>query len=335
MRETQIMGGAAKVVHVWTASNMRALLDRLLTERGPWSEVSIQLINENGHWRVVASPKTGSVEALASKEVLRFAVLLGLVFLTVVVAMFFAARSASRELALSRLRADFVASVSHELKTPLSLIRMFAESLREGWVSEHKRSEYYEVITRESERLTGLINNVLDYSRIESGTRKYQRVRAELGGIVRGLLERYGYHLKAANIELLEDLPSEAIEAFVDAEAIEQVLLNLLSNAVKYMGDVEGRPRRVTVSLRGSATHAVIQIADTGVGISQQDRLHIFERFWRADNAHVRAVAGSGLGLTLVKHVVDAHNGLITVQSTPGNGSTFAVTLPLSAGGQR
>jgi signal transduction histidine kinase len=232
------------------------------------------------------------------------------------------------------MRSDFVASVSHELKTPLSLIRMFAESLLEGWVSEQKRPEYYEVITRESERLTGLINNVLDFSRIESGTRKYQRQSADLGGIVRGLVDRYRYHLRAANIELAEDLPSDPVHAFVDAEAIEQVLVNLLSNAVKYMGDGQQRPRKVTVSLSSDAAHAVIRISDTGVGISEEDRLHIFERFWRADNPQALGVGGSGLGLTLVKHIVEAHNGAISVESVPGQGSSFAVTLPLSTGGQ-
>jgi signal transduction histidine kinase len=141
--------------------------------------------------------------------------------------------------------------------------------------------------------------------------------------------------LNAANIELIEVLPSEPIEAFVDPEAIEQVLVNLLSNAVKYMGDdSERRPRTVNVSLSGGETHAVIRITDTGVGMSDEDRIHIFERFWRADNAHVRAVAGSGLGLTLVKHIVEAHNGSITVDSALGKGSTFAVTLPLSVGGR-
>ena len=181
---------------------------------------------------------------------------------------------------------------------------------------------------------TGLIDNVLDFSRIESGTRKYQRATTELGGIVRGLLDRYRYHLKAANIELIEELPSEPIEAFVDADAIEQVLVNLLSNAVKYMGDAGERPRTVNVSFSRNGTYAVIRIADTGVGMSEEDRVHIFERFWRADNAHVRAVAGSGLGLTLVKHIVEAHDGSITVDSVLGKGSTFAVTLPLSVGGQ-
>ena len=187
--------------------------------------------------------------------------------------MLLAARSVSRELALSRLRSEFVASVSHQLKTPLSLIRMFAESLREGWVTEDKRADYYEVITRESERLTGLINNVLDFSRMESGTRTYQRATADLCEILRGLLDRYVYHLKAANIDLIQEVPERPVYAFVDAEAIEQVLVNLLSNAVKYMGG--GQPRYVRVSLTTTGYQAVIQIADSGIGISAGSRPHV------------------------------------------------------------
>ena len=209
---------------------------------------------------------------------------------------------------------------------------MFAESLREGWVSEDKRADYYEVITRESERLTGLINNVLDFSRIESGTRKYQRATADLRKILADLLDRYQYHLKAANIDLIVALPPEPVYASVDSEAIEQVLVNLLSNAVKYMGDAGQRPRKVRVSLTGGGEQAVIRIADTGIGISEEHRAHIFERFWRAGDERVRAVAGSGLGLTLVKHIVEAHDGTIAVESVPGRGSTFAVTLPVTAG---
>jgi signal transduction histidine kinase len=171
---------------------------------------------------------------------------------------------------------------------------------------------------------------VLDFSRIESGTRTYERVSADLRAILASLLERYRYHLKTAHIDLIEDLPPEPVYACVDAGAIEQVLLNLLSNAAKYMGDAETRYVRVT--LTAEANQAVISIADTGIGMSEADRTHVFERFWRADDERVRAVAGSGLGLTLVKHVVEAHHGDITVESEPGRGSTFAVTLQLAEG---
>ena len=335
-----------KAIHVWSVANIQSLLERSLREPGPWAGVGISLIEDGVEsdavratlplthapgWRVTAFPKTGSVAALASREVTRFAVLLVLVFGTVVAAMFLAVRSVAGELALARMRADFVASVSHELKTPLSLIRMFAESLQQGWVGEDRKANYYEVITRESERLTGLINNVLDFSRMESGGRKYRRASVDLRGVLASLLDRYQYHLNAAQIALTRELPDEPVFAFVDSEAMEQVFVNLLSNAVKYMGDANRQPRMVRVSLTCNQKHAYIRVADTGIGISHEDRVRIFERFWRADNKHVRAVAGSGLGLTLVKDIIKAHDGDITVESIPGQGSTFAVTLPLVA----
>ena len=345
----------ALVAHPWGASNVTALVERLLSERGPWSEVGIALVGSSTPpafssiapvpadaaratvalaqaplWRVAAFPKSGSLDALVVRDVTRYAGFLVLVFGTVVAALLLAARSVSRELALSRLRSDFVASVSHDLKTPLSSIRMFAESLRAGWVPDDKRADYYEVITRESERLTGLINNVLDFSRIESGTRKYQLARTDLREVLADLLDRYRFHLKATNIELAEELPPDPVYADVEREAIEQVLLNLLSNAMKYMGDIDKQPRQVRVSLGGSSGRVTIGVADTGIGMSDEQCAHIFERFYRGDDDRVRAVAGSGLGLTLVKHIVDAHDGTITVESVPNQGSTFAITLPLA-----
>jgi two-component system phosphate regulon sensor histidine kinase PhoR len=173
---------------------------------------------------------------------------------------------------------------------------------------------------------------VLDFSRIESGTRRYDRATVDLGEILRGLLDRYQYHLNAAHIDLIADLSGDPVYACADAEAMEQVVVNLLSNAVKYMGDVDGRPRQVRVSLMSTHEHAVIRVSDSGIGMADEDRVRIFERFWRAPDARMRGVAGSGLGLTLVKHIVEAHDGTIAVESVHGSGSTFAITLPVSTG---
>jgi signal transduction histidine kinase len=344
---------SARAVHIWDSDAVRLLLERTLAAPGPWSGARVTLLDGTNPalaaanpvpvdtaaaasplvhapgLRVAALPRSGSV----SRDVAWFAALLALVFATVVAAMVLAARSVTRELALSRTRADFVASVSHELKTPLSLIRMFAESLREGWVAEDKRLEYYDVMTRESERLTGLIDNVLDFSRIESGTRRYQRATVDVREMLANLLNRYRYHLKAAGVELIETLPPASVLVAVDREAIEQAVVNLLSNAVKYMGGPDRQPREVRVSLTDDGTRIVIRVEDTGIGISPEHLGHIFERFWRADDERVRAVAGTGLGLTLVKHVVESHGGAIHVESVPDRGSAFALTLPGAAGG--
>jgi signal transduction histidine kinase len=352
-----IDGAQARVGLLVTAGSLSGFLDRTLTESAVSSGVAVALVDVRGRtilpsavhlpsdaaragtavpgspdWFVAAFPRSGSLSAEAARDVRRYALWLALVFGTVVVALLLAARSIRRELALARLRTDFVSSVSHELKTPLSLIRMFAESLREGWVSDAQRREYYDVITRESERLTGLINNVLDFSRIEAGTRPYRFVLTDVRQVVADLLDRYESHLRAASIELVRQLPGGPVHARIDRDAIEQTLVNLLSNAVKYMGGPDRSPRTVTVALEAMADRLELRVADTGIGMNDEQRRHIFERFFRADNEAVRAVAGSGLGLTLVEAHVEAHAGTIAVDSEPGRGSTFTIGLPLTTG---
>lgn len=353
-----IDGSHARVGLLITAGSLSSFLDRTLPVSAASSGVALVLVDVRGRsilpsevpvppeavragrpapgspdWFVVALPRSGSLSAEAARDVRRYALWLALVFSTVVVALLLAARSIRRELALARLRTEFVSNVSHELKTPLSLIRMFAESLREGWVSDGQRREYYDVITRESERLTGLINNVLDFSRIEAGTRLYRFVLTDVRQVVADLLDRYESHLKAANIELVRRLPGGPVHARIDRDAIEQTLVNLLSNAVKYMGGSDRSPRTVTVTLEALADRLELRVADTGIGMNDEHRRRIFERFFRADDEAVRAVAGSGLGLTLVEAHVAAHAGTIAVESEPGRGSTFTIGLPAATEG--
>jgi signal transduction histidine kinase len=353
-----IDGSQARVGLLITARSLSDFLDRTEPDAAASSGVALTLIDIRGRsilpsavpvppeaararrpapgspdWYVVALPRSGSLSAEAARDVRRYALWLALVFSTVVVALLLAARSIRRELALARLRTDFVSNVSHELKTPLSLIRMFAESLGEGWVSDAQRREYYDVITRESERLTGLINNVLDFSRIEAGTRLYRFALTDVRQVVADLLDRYESHLKAASIELVRRLPGGPIHARIDRDAIEQTLVNLLSNAVKYMGGSDRSPRTVTVTLEALADRLELRVADTGIGMNDEHRRRIFERFFRADDEAVRAVAGSGLGLTLVEAHVAAHAGTIAVDSEPGRGSTFTIGLPAGTEG--
>ncbi len=344
--------GELLLVHHWSKAEVVNLTRKALSQGGAWTEAGLALLGPDGlpvftstaevprdlapsgaaltnlpGWRVSAFPLGGSFEATAARAVRRYTLFLVLVLGTVVASLVLAGRSVSKEVALSRLRSEFVASVSHELKTPLAVIRMFAQNLRAGWVNEPKRTEYYEVITRESERLTDLINNVLNMSRIESGTQQYEMVTADLRELLRGTLARYRPHLTAAEIELSELLPEGPVTAQIDPEAIDQLLINLLSNATKYIGEGE---RKVEVSLSVETDQAVLRVADTGIGMSPEQISHIFDRFYRAPDASRRSVAGSGIGLTLVRHIVDGHGGEIHVESAPGKGSTFAIVLPMS-----
>jgi len=342
------------VVYLLETANVVALLDEVVREQGPWSDMAVALIDRDGRshatmhaadredttatkvalgalpgWSVATLPRAGTFATIASGETSRYGRWLALVFITVVVAFVLAARSIERELRLARLRADFVASVSHELRTPLALIRMFGESLREGWVDDQQKKDYYEVITRESERLTALIDNVLDFSRMEAGQRKYQLTVLDLRTLLAEVLDRYEFHLQAARIDLLRRLPDRPLHARVDRAAIEQVMVNLLSNAVKYMGPPERPSRQVAVALTEAGAHLVLSVADTGVGIAASDCVHVFERFYRGEGDVVRGVPGSGLGLTLARAHVLAHGGTIRVESVPGEGSTFVISLPL------
>jgi len=284
-------------------------------------------------WRV--GIKRSASSPTSDPEVVRYTVLVGLLLVTVVLALVLSVRSVVRAARLSQLRAEFVSSVSHELRTPLSLIRMFADSLRAGWVAPDKHAEYHDVIARESERLTDLVNNVLGFSRVESGARRYVPEPVDLRHIVEPLLERYAYHLKVAGVALVTELPPEPVVCRIDREAIEQTVANLLSNAVKYIGAGSNRTREVRVALRESDGWASLLISDTGIGIPRADLGRIFDRFHRVDDERVRAVGGSGLGLTLVRAHVEAHGGTIAVESELDHGSAFTVRLPLVPGDAR
>lgn len=239
---------------------------------------------------------------------------------------YFLWRDVGRELQMAEMRSQFIASVSHELKTPLTAIRMFAESLRLGRPADSQaKAEYLDTIVNESHRLTRLLNNVLDFSKIEKGQRTYRKERTSLSEIVRAAaqaiqypLTQQGFHL---NVNLEDDLPD--IQA--DRDAIEQAILNLLSNAMKYSGE----SRRIDLRVQQKDGYAVIEMSDQGVGIDPAQQKHIFERFYRVPSEENRRIPGTGLGLALVFHIVKAHGGHVAVRSLLGRGSTFSVYLPL------
>ena len=238
-------------------------------------------------------------------------------------------RDVQRDLRLAELRAQFVSSVSHELKTPLTAIRMFAETLQSGRLDAPMRADYLETIVNESERLTRLLNNVLDFSRIEQGVKAYQRQRASLADIVRLAARTMTYPLAQQGFVIEVDADETLPPVDVDADALEQAILNLLTNAVKYSGE----SRRIELQLARDGADAVISVRDRGIGISPADQQHIFEKFYRAPGPAAERISGTGLGLTIVDHIVQAHGGRVTVESSPGHGSTFAVRLPIGCEG--
>jgi signal transduction histidine kinase len=235
-------------------------------------------------------------------------------------------RDIRREVQLAEMRSQFVSSVSHELKTPLTAIRMFAETLRMGRLKNRKlQSEFLDTIVNESQRLTRLLNNVLDFSRIEQGKRIYRFESASLYEIIQSAVLAMKYPLSQQGFTLQvhseEDLP----EVSVDRDALEQAILNLLHNAMKYSDE----SRNIQLKLKKKENKALIQVIDQGIGIASNEQKQIFEKFYRIPSPDNERIVGTGLGLTLVSHIVKAHSGHLELESMPGKGSTFSIYLPL------
>jgi signal transduction histidine kinase len=236
-------------------------------------------------------------------------------------------RLTRRETEMARLKSDFVANVSHDLKTPLSVIRMFGETLEMGRVTdEGGRQEYYRVITREAERLSRLIDNVLDFSRIEGGRRRYERVPTAVEPLLREALDAFAYPLQQQGFKVELVVAPDLPEVAMDPEAIGQALSNLVDNAIKYSAE----DRVLSVAARVEGSELLLSVADRGVGIPASEQARIFEKFYRVGRSDTQGRRGSGVGLALVRHVVGAHGGRVTVESAPGQGSRFTLRLPLA-----
>jgi two-component system phosphate regulon sensor histidine kinase PhoR len=235
-------------------------------------------------------------------------------------------RNISRQMALAQMKTDFVANVSHELRTPLALIRMHAETLEMGRVhSEQKKRQYYQTIVHESARLTQLINNILDFTKIESRKKKYHFEPANLSDLVRDILDMYRFNLDQKGFELQQDIEVSIPDIKLDREAITLALVNLLDNAAKFSSD----QKWIGVSLKSFKDQIILSVQDKGIGIPDPERKKIFKKFYRIESSLVHDTKGSGLGLSLVKHIMEIHHGRVTVQSKQNVGSTFSLIFPM------
>jgi signal transduction histidine kinase len=236
-------------------------------------------------------------------------------------------RSVIKEVALARLKSDFVSNVSHELRTPLSLIRLYAETLELGRINtQDKMNEYYRIIRKESERLTALINNILDFSRIEAGRKEYEFRKTDVAELVCNTLDAYRYQIEQQGFVLQQDIDLDIPPLRVDREAIARSLVNLINNALKYSAE----EKFLGVKLYRSNDVLKLEVWDHGIGIPYAEQSKIFEKFYRVGDPLVHNTKGSGLGLSLVRHIARAHGGEVEVESAPGNGSKFTFWLPLA-----
>ena len=293
------------------------------------------------NWRLQVSPTAS--EELASRVQNRRTLELVMVVLSCIVIMAGVATilvAAEKERRISALKSEFVANVSHELKTPLALVRMFGEMLQSGRVtSEAKRQEYLEIIVRESERLSSLIENVLDFAKVERGRGSYEFAEGDVGEAVSRAANVYRYRAEQNGKSLVVDVEANLPRARIDERAIQLAVINLVDNALKYApdGDV------ITITCSREADSAIaIRVIDAGPGVPAEDKSRIFERFVRgsiapgAITSEARApVRGSGIGLALVKHIAESHGGRAWVESEVGHGATFVVTVPFEAQARR
>jgi signal transduction histidine kinase len=261
--------------------------------------------------------------------------LISILFVSILVGGILVLRAVRSEVLLARQKTSFVANVSHELKTPLTSIRMFAEMLKSGrQASEGKRLEYLSLMVSESERLTRLINNVLDFSRMEQGRKHYAKERIDLFALCRELLEnqrpRYeqnGFDLQL-RIETSED-PTVWVQG--DPESLKQSLLNLLSNAEKY----SGQQKTVEVEIRREGSWAHIDVMDRGRGVPPSQAKQIFEEFYRGDDSLTAKVRGSGLGLSITRRILRDHGGDVLYFPRDEGGSVFRIRIPVADLSQR
>ena len=261
-----------------------------------------------------------SVEALGESWMHQSFLILGLLSGMMIGGLVLTKHMVSKEIALAKLKSDFVSNVSHELRTPLALIRLYAETL------EQKYQEYYQIIRKESERLTALINNILDFSRIEAGRKEYEFRETDIADLVRSTLDSYRYQIEQQGFALEESIDPDLPAVRVDREAIARALVNLVNNALKY----SNHDKYLGVKLYRDNSAVKLEVADHGIGIARRDQSKIFEKFYRAGDPLVHNTKGSGLGLSLVRHITEAHGGEIAVESAPGTGSKFTLSLPLA-----
>ncbi len=268
----------------------------------------------------------GTVEEAINRRKNQSLLALALLMVVMIIGIALVLRNVQQEMKLAQKKADFVSNVSHEIRTPLALINMFAETLLLDRVkTEEKKKEYYGIITKEVSRLTNMINRILSFSKIEASKRTYEKRQLDLNTVVADVFNTYSYHLENNGFRCELKTTDEKLIINADQEAVIEVLVNLIDNAMKY--SLDSKHVIIETGLKGH--NAFVSVSDQVMGIPKNQRDKLFEKFYRVPNGDVHDTKGSGLGLTLVKHIMDAHEGEVEVHSNLDKGSTFKLFFPL------
>jgi signal transduction histidine kinase len=282
------------------------------------------------HWEVAVYLQDPAKLMRSAKTLeLTLGLLITVLVLAIAVGSWLIVADLNRHLTLARQKTDFVSNVSHELKTPLTSIRMFSELLAEGRVNDPaKQRSYLSIITAETARLTRLINNVLDFARLERGEKKYKLEKCDLAALTGETADIYRPHLEAAGFKLDCTVPESPVFVNGDRDALSQIIVNLLSNAEKY-SDSNKEIALILTQKFEPLPHADVRVLDRGLGVPKGSEEKIFEQFYRAHDSLSSGIQGSGLGLTLARQIARAHGGDIVYEPRDGGGSSFILRLPI------
>ena len=319
-----LAGAPSPLPNVWVDEQTFPLVffdNELLSYAAPYEE-------KRETWRIRSGYGSLTIPEIVSANTRPQVALMVVLALVMAGGVFFVASAAAREVRVAELKSNFVASVSHDLKTPLALIQLFAETLELGRVRNAERAqEYYRIINTEARKLTRLIENILDFSRMEAGLRPYRLAPVDLGELTRHALSemqsQFAQTQFTINTEIEPGLPR--LEA--DEDAVERAIENLLANAMKYSGE----SREIQVKVERADNHVRVAVRDHGIGISRREQQRIFRKFYRVDSGLGGGPQGCGLGLAIVDHTMRGHGGFVQVDSEPNRGSTFTLHFPISA----
>jgi two-component system phosphate regulon sensor histidine kinase PhoR len=268
-----------------------------------------------------------TLDDLVKQRALTNILLIGLLTIVLILGVWIVYKNIRKEVELAQIKSDFVSNVSHELRTPLSLISMFSETLEMDRIkTEEKKKEYYSIISQEANRLGKIVNSILNFSKMEAGKRHYNFVDSYLNDVAENVYRSYKFHLEQKgftfNIDKDESIPIIKI----DEEAVSEAMVNLVDNAVKYSDS----KKEITIRTGMENNYAYVEVEDKGIGIPEKDQKKVFEKFFRVSSGNVHNVKGTGIGLSIVKHIIDAHNGKIELSSEVGKGSKFRLVFLLN-----
>lgn len=276
-------------------------------------------------YNIVISSTGRSIADLVHERTLITTIIIIVLNVLIIGGVVFVFWNIRKEVKLTQLKSDFVSNVSHELRTPLALIRMFAETLELKRITEEdKKDEYYRTIRGEAERLTNIVNKILNFSQLESEKKKFSFAKADLNEVVNEVIDTYKFHLEKHDTKYLVNNGKTSLLVMVDRESVKEAIINLIDNAIKYS---QGN-KEIEINIGDTEETAYIEVTDNGIGISKENQKRIFDKFYRVTSGLVHDTKGSGLGLSLVKYIMDAHDGSITVNSKPGKGSSFKLIFP-------